>query len=151
MADRILPRLRLVARLGPWRWGDLLYATFELMLARLKLNHVSAISFFRPVPGDTCNLVETSLSPQQKRLIRRVAFAIPCMGARVPWRSDCLVQALAAQRWLGRAGILAKIDLGVRTIDGVEAHAWLIAGGRIVTGGDIGPFTPFITSHAARP
>ena len=77
-------------------------------------------------------------------MIERVAFAIPRAAARVPWRSDCLVQALAGERWLSRNGVDTTLTLGVRKDlpAEFEAHAWLTAGDRIVTGGDVSGYVP---------
>ena len=89
-----------------------------------------------------------SLSDDQLRLISRVAFAVPIVAARVPWRADCLVQALAAQHWLWRKGIPTTLHVGVhKEIPAeFEAHAWLMQGGTIITGGDIKRFTPLSDS-----
>ena len=38
------------------------------------------------------------LTNEQERLVEQVAFAIPRVAKRVPWRADCLVQALAGER-----------------------------------------------------
>ena len=74
----------------------------------------------------------------------RVAFAIPRVGVRVPWRADCFVQALAAERWLRREGIATDLFLGVRKdpAAGIQFHAWLKHGDRVVTGGDLTGFVP---------
>ena len=143
MATPVFRSLRLVAGLAPRAWLDLVRATFELMIARVKLDPTPARFFLQPPPSGAPSLPYTLLSAQQEQLVKRVAFAVPCIGARVPWRSDCLIQALAAQRWLARAGIAAPIDIGVRNAGAFEAHAWLVVGGKIVTGGDISGFTPF--------
>jgi len=77
-------------------------------------------------------------------LVERVAFVIPRVAARLPWRADCLVQALAARRWLARHGVTTTLTLGVprdKPAD-FEAHAWLTAGDRIVTGGDVSGYVP---------
>jgi hypothetical protein len=66
------------------------------------------------------------------------------MGHRVPWRADCLVQAMAAQHWLRRHGLESRIAIGVRERgEGpFEAHAWLMCGDIAVTGGDIREYVP---------
>lgn len=76
-------------------------------------------------------------------LVRRVAFATPRVAARVPWRSDCLAQAVAGQQWLTSAGIDSTISIGVRITaeHGFEAHAWLKVGEESVTGGDVSTFS----------
>jgi hypothetical protein len=86
------------------------------------------------------------LTPTQRKLVERVAYAIPRIGARVPWRSDCLVQALAAQRWLEGNGIATTLTIGVRNDGAFAAHAWLEVGGEIVTGGTISEFTALLSS-----
>lgn len=71
--------------------------------------------------------------------LERIAFVIPRVAARMPFRSDCLVQALAGQRWLAAAGIGCQIEIGVdnNSDDGFLAHAWLIHEDVIVTGGEV--------------
>lgn len=86
------------------------------------------------------------LDDQQAALVDRVAYVIPRVAARLPWRADCLVQALAAERWLARAGIATMLTLGVPRAKRpeFEAHAWLSAGDRIVTGGDVRGYVPLV-------
>lgn len=81
----------------------------------------------------------------------RVAFFIPRVARRVPWRADCLVQALAGQQWLFGEGITSEIVVGTaKQVGGAfEAHAWLSHGDRVVLGGDIARFEPLLESDAA--
>lgn len=69
----------------------------------------------------------------------RVAYVLPRIARRLPWRSDCLIQAIAGQNWLASRGMASEIRIGVeRPEDGTfGAHAWLACGDQIVTGGDI--------------
>ena len=82
----------------------------------------------------------------QAELVKRVAIAIPRAASRVPWRSDCLVQALAAERWLAGKGVHTVLCIGARKDEQFRfhAHAWLKAGDTIVTGGDIGAYAPLV-------
>ena len=77
-------------------------------------------------------------------------FFINRMAARVPWRSDCLVQALAGQRWLVRQGIAAEIEVGTakRPDGSFESHAWLRCQERIVLGGDVTGYRPLLTTES---
>ena len=79
------------------------------------------------------------------------AFFITRMANRVPWRSDCLVQALAGQQWLAREGIPSEIVVGTSKPEGgvFESHAWLRQADRIVLGGDIGRFVTLLEPDAA--
>lgn len=128
MADRIV-----------FRPHEALRAMLELALARWRLRR------HRPrVSG--LNRTVAPLDDRQSTLVERIAFLIPRVAARVPWRADCLVQALAAERWLGSAGISTRLTFGVprdKRAD-FEAHAWLTAGDRIVTGGDVGGYVPLV-------
>lgn len=75
----------------------------------------------------------------------RIAFVIPRLALRLPWRADCLVQALAGQTMLLRRGVASTIAVGTaRQSDGsFEAHAWLVCGDAVILGGDIARFAPF--------
>jgi hypothetical protein len=137
------PRLRLsrnivVAwRRGPRFWGDVITSVWELMVANRVLRSTPSAKL--PLlcrPKATRNW--QSLTVEQEKLLDRVAYTIPAIAMRVPWRSDCLVQALAARRWLSRAGIPSDVCLGVRKDEpDFRAHAWLKVHERVVTGGDI--------------
>ena len=75
--------------------------------------------------------------------------ALAAWSRRFPWRSDCMIQALAARLWLERAGIAPQVRLGARRgVDGaLLAHIWLTVDGEVVTGGalegrDLAEFAP---------
>jgi hypothetical protein len=78
----------------------------------------------------------------------RIAFAIPRVVLWLPWRADCLVQALAGQAMLKRRAIASTIAVGTAksTDGGFEAHAWLICEGEVILGGDIARFEPLLES-----
>ena len=120
-----------------FRVSDAFRAAVELGLARLRLDRHQATTEGPDLPVAT-------LDPSQVAIVDRVAFAIPRVAARLPWRADCLVQALAAQRWLARQGVATRLTLGVPKDKRpqFEAHAWLSAGDRIVTGGNISGYVP---------
>ena len=124
--------------------ADLAHAAFELGRARLHLKSRHTRALVAAPATETM-----SLDRQQVALVERVAFAIPRVAARLPWRADCLVQALAARRWLGHHGITTTLTLGVprdKPAD-FEAHAWLTTGDRLVTGGDISGYVRLVRPH----
>jgi hypothetical protein len=136
-------------RRGPGVWRDIAVAAWELALANR--------AFRRTPPGElpllppSAAIEAKALTPSQQALLDRVAYAVPIMGLRVPWRSDCVVQALAAKRWLARGGIAAHVCIGVRKEEqGFEAHAWLTVGKRVVTGGDISTYAELPPSPLPR-
>jgi hypothetical protein len=135
--------LRKAGGRSPQTLADLLRAVAELAFARLTL---------RMVPPARLGLMDSEvagagegLTPRQGLHLDRVAYAINVMSLRVPWRSDCLVRALAARRWLALGGVSSRIAIGARhDEDGAfMAHAWLTVGERIVTGGDVTPYGEF--------
>lgn len=65
-----------------------------------------------------------------------IGWAVNSAAARVPWRSDCLLQAMAGSMWLDRIERTYKLNIGVRknAAGGLEAHAWLTSGDLVVTG-----------------
>ena len=64
-------------------------------------------------------------------------WAIRTAAGAVPWRSDCLIQCLAADRWLRRHGVVADFRLGVAPTAGgsILGHAWMECDGVVLTGG----------------
>lgn len=71
--------------------------------------------------------------------IARIAYIVPRISKRLPWRSDCLIQAMAAQDWLAKSGLAGEIRIGFEKPGGPDfgAHAWLVHDGSVITGGDI--------------
>lgn len=136
---------------GPRLWRDLQRAVIELACARWRHRH-------RP-PADLLQLARSApqagrpLAAEMAKLVERVAFAVPRVAARVPWRADCFVQALAAQAWLSRNGVPTELFIGVRQDPdlGFQAHAWLRCGDRTVTGGDFSAYVPILTPDTELP
>lgn len=78
------------------------------------------------------------LPPPVRARARYVCRRTARIARRVPWRTSCLVQAVAGWMLLKRRGIAATIRLGVKQDAGsgsLAAHAWLIVGGETVLGG----------------
>jgi hypothetical protein len=88
------------ARRGPVVWADLARAVAELAIANRRLSTGNMRELIGPARTAQQAASPGELTDAQRRLVARVAYAVPVMGLRVPWRSDCLVQALAAKRWL---------------------------------------------------
>jgi len=111
-------------------------AAKELAIARLSLRRADIARLM-----DETNITGAECSAE---LADRVRLAISRASHRVPWRSDCLVQALAARRWLGRHLVRTQLSIGIKDPRGsaLDAHAWLTCGDLIVTGGDVAPYVP---------
>jgi len=115
-------------------------ATVELARARLLLRKLTVPQMLVALP-----VKEAAHDPAE---VERVAWLVPRVAARLPFRADCLVQALAARRWLARAGIATELTIGTRKdpVAGFVAHAWLRHGETTVTGGDFSAYVQLVSS-----
>ena len=127
--------VRRLRRLDGPRRRHLLAALRWLAAARAwHARHSAAACFARLREGPR----EGAVAPPPDLAL--VLWSLEAAGKRVPWRADCVVQALAAKFWLERAGVATEFRLGVQRAGGdseggLLAHAWLEAEGRPVSGG----------------
>lgn len=121
---------------------EMIRAGLELGLARLTLRAKISVILAGADLAQASSPVQDS---RQRDFVKRVSYIIPRIAARLPWRADCLVQALAAKQWLRSRGIASTIEMGIPREPPPEfqAHAWLRAGDMVVTGGDVGGYVPF--------
>lgn len=135
-------RLRRLSARGPIVVVDCLRATIELACANYRFRKLPPGQLVDHVRRPDRESTALGDRPVDTRLVARVAYAIPAVALRVPWRSDCMVQAMAAQRWLARYGIASAMTIGVRkdAPQGFDAHAWLSVGDVLITGGDISSY-----------
>ena len=135
------PRLRDL----PWMLAYSLRAFGELVRARLIFEklHTKAI----PFRNEKARANAVNEGQIAEEVLARIAFVIPRLSDKLPWRSDCVIQAIAAQNWLSSHGVYGEIQIGVENpADGdFGAHAWLMHGDAIVTGGDISKYAPILT------
>lgn len=110
----------------------------ELVRARLAFDRLEARAILAR-NGVVAAAARTDPASANPVLALRISYIIPRISARLPWRSDCVIQAMAAQNWLAAHRLASEIQIGVeRPDDGpFGAHAWLVHHGAIVTGGDI--------------
>lgn len=123
----------------PARPANLLQAVFEAGIAAVVL--VAADAIVRVVPfaaiaGRVQRPLRSSSSEAQNFAVRRVKWAVGAAHRRLPW-IPCLATAIAANRLLAWRGVASELWLGVRPNERmtIDAHAWLVAEGRVVTGG----------------
>jgi hypothetical protein len=74
-------------------------------------------------------------SSTRRATTERIGWAISVAKRFVP-KGNCLPQALAAESLLARDGYPVEFRIGVVKTDqgGLEAHAWVESGGRLVVG-----------------
>lgn len=134
------------ARLSLADWRYLAIAMTELFLARVRHARL-------PIGGILQELREGPAAPPAACAkdidLARLSWALAAAAARAPWRADCLLQAMAADRWLRRHRRRPEFFLGVTADrDDFGAHAWLRCDGVVVTGGNCGAFAVLIGSPA---
>lgn len=140
-ADSALER---IARLSAGEWRLLGRAAAELLLARIRFAVLPAREILRSLEPRTGRAKPHH--SRDKLGPAGVAWAIAVAGARVPWRADCLIRAMAASRWLRRQGHSPQVFLGVALAGqgAFGAHAWVRCGDIVVTGGDGRSFAPIL-------
>lgn len=121
----------------PWLVLFALRALGELIRARIAFARLHAKEI--PLRNRLSREAAQSEPAISQTSLARISYVLPRLSDRLPWRSDCLVQAIAGQNWLSAYGAASEIQIGVEHPEGgaFGAHAWLISGETVVTGGDI--------------
>lgn len=141
----VIPALQRFSAASPAFRRHLVTAFAELLRARVTLALVAERELLRRLTAPAAeNPDATALD------LAMVSRALAAAAARVPWRADCLVQVIAADRWLRRHGHAPRFHIGVDRPggDAFVAHAWLTCGGVTVTGGDPARFTVLVGEDA---
>jgi hypothetical protein len=150
-SDRILVKLlmRKIGRatqltLSDWRY--LAIAILELLAARIRLSAFAAEEILRRLQAPLSAPPRQSKGPLANSDVERLSWAISVAAQHVPWRSDCFIKAIAADRWLRRHHLQPDFYLGViKDEKGVfAAHAWLCYGDLTVTGGKYDQYSKLI-------
>jgi hypothetical protein len=124
------------ARRLSWReWRLLADAGGCLVAARLA---VWFVPFRRLANGLGDKMAEspTEDTEAQRATAARIGWAVRALGRRLPWMSQCLVQAVAATWMLRRRRIPSTLYFGLAKDTGGElkAHAWVRSGTQVLTG-----------------
>ncbi len=116
-------------------WRLLAEATGYLVAARLAVWFVP----FRRLAtglGDAMAESPATNTEAQQSVVAPIGWAVRELGRRLPWMSQCLVQAVAATWMLQRRRIPSTLYFGLaKESDGeLEAHAWVRSGTQVLTG-----------------
>ena len=139
-------KIRRAASLTVSDWRYLTIASLELFAARIRLSAAAAEKILRELRAPLSALPRRQKTPSAKIDVERLSWAIAVAAHYVPWRSDCLIQVMAADRWLRRHHLCPDFYLGVAEVkQGVfAAHAWLRYGDLTITGGRDDQFAALI-------
>lgn len=157
--NRIAHLLRRASAQSLADWRYLAIAVKELAIARLRHATRPTSRIIQDLQASSSHSSTVSsasgitLAPSTTAELAWRARAIGAAAAIVPWRSDCLPQAMAADRWLRRDNMNPEFHLGVAKDPGgqLRAHAWLTCAGMTVTGGDFSDYKAFPARAPHRP
>lgn len=124
----------------------LVSACARLLVAQLRRRLLSGGDILRRLRGQRQTKERSALSTQERREVQDIAWALAVVANHLPWRTDCLTQALAASSWLRRRGLPADFYVGVvkREDGALTAHAWLRSDDLMVAGGEVAAFTTLV-------
>ncbi len=125
-------------KLAALSWGQQLLLLEALLLVAIARIAILVLPF-RWIAKWLGRHMQSSLQqPENLLTMRNVQWAVKAMAHRVPWKAECLVQAMAARSMLQRRSMNGTLFLGVAkdsSSDELKAHAWLKCGDQWVTGG----------------
>ena len=130
------PTIRIIRRMGSLSSAQrrlLLEATAALAFAALAI----ALFPFRRIAAAAGKPVAEVAQGEMHRSqqVALVRWAVTACARRLPWRTKCFEQGLAAQWMLGRRSVSSTLFYGVaRSQRGLIAHVWLKAGPLDVVG-----------------
>jgi hypothetical protein len=131
-------------------WCYLAVASVELLAARIRLFVTPTAKILQGL-GAPSSVPQRRGRPVTKAHLERFSWAIAAAASRVPWRSDCLVQVIAADQWLRCRRVPSEFYLGVckNTYGEFRAHAWIRCGDLTITGGRFDQFSVLIQTTKA--
>jgi hypothetical protein len=143
MPSRIALFSKRAASLSATDWLYFAIAVKELLIARTRYGTQPVGKILRQLQHERSQSDDSARGDVD---LARISWAIGAAAARVPWRSDCLPQSMAADRWLRRYGLQPRLFVGIaKAADGqLEAHAWLVCREMTVTGGSGREFATLI-------
>ena len=127
--------LRKLARLSRRRRRLLTGALAALTLSTLALKLIPFSRLARWL-GTSGQETPPQMPNQHEALARDIGWAVRAVAGRMPWKAECLVQALAATLLARFRRLPSTLYLGVAysNVGQLQAHAWLRCGSHIVTG-----------------
>lgn len=79
-------------------------------------------------------------SKGEEGIAAEVRLAVKRASRRLPWRTVCFQEGLAAHWMLRRRGLGSRLHYGLKQTDGkLEAHVWVTLAGESVVGGAQAP------------
>jgi len=117
-------------------WGALVRAVPVVLLVRAGL---STLKFKDLVDRLRSLSAQFPVGETSEQEIKRIAWAVNAIGARLLGSRPCLTQALALQFLLWRRRVDTELRIGVDKDDDGQllAHAWVVRDGKVLIGGHL--------------
>jgi hypothetical protein len=154
-----LPRLLLYAKpmrifrrlttLTSDEWALVLEATIALGVAALR---IAVLPFHRVVTAAGQDAAPPTVDQETLALqVARIRWAVAACARRLPWRTKCFEQGLAAYWMLTRRHCPSTLHYGVRraAAGDLEAHVWVCSGDLPVIGCESSSSFRFLATFGA--
>ena len=103
-------------------------------LARARVETLRPAARYAPLLGRR-DAAPALLRPGDEALAAEIGAIVAAVAAAAPFRARCLQQALAVRRMLARRDVPVTVHIGMaRDPAARDAHAWVTAGDRVVSG-----------------
>lgn len=115
---------------------------YFLSLSKLKIKRTS-FKEVAPTLGNLNKDIRNELSNSEYEIAEKIRLATMRASRVVPFRSVCMDQAMTGVVLLKKHRIPCTLFLGVRkkeTGKGLDAHAWVVCGNKIILGGQKSKF-----------
>ena len=145
-------KIKRAAQLSRSDWRYLAIAILELLAARIRLSAVAAEKILGDLRSPLSGPPRQPKNPLANSDVEHLSWAIAVAAQHVPWRSDCFIKTIAADRWLRRHHLQPDFYLGVtKDEQGIfAAHAWLRYGDLTITGGRYDQYSKLIGPQILR-
>ncbi|MEY8120410.1 lasso peptide biosynthesis B2 protein [Falsihalocynthiibacter sp. BN13B15] len=133
-------KFRKVLTLSLSEWAELIISAEALFEARIIFANQPAKTLLARLKKPVSGFPEESGARDQAvddQLVR-LEWALSVAARILPWRTDCLIRCIAADKILRRRNLEPHFYLGVtqQTDTGFGAHAWIRCRGISVAGGE---------------
>ena len=131
-------------------WMCLAEAVWALLRARVVFARLPGGALIQRL--STEHAADVSQQANKDELLQ-ISWAIGAAAGVLPWRTDCLIRCLAAERMLSRRAMSGQFHLGVAKEgeNALSAHAWMTCEGVAIAGGDGFGFEPLLDSDSQMP
>lgn len=135
--QRATHALSLAGSLSAADWVSCVHALRALFQARLTLSRQKDGELLRLLSQIGPARKAPEIEPESITEVEQIGRAISRVAILVPWRSDCLVQAIAADSLLRQHGFQSEFFLGVQRRGDAAflAHCWIKCGDQVAVGG----------------